>query len=213
MDCKATVKLGEFSRGGLSRGVCKASDHDLGAQEKYTPCGIVDEDSGQLYLQFGSSYKTSDFIVDTLAAWWATLTEQAQQRTGHIQLKIDNGPESSGVRTQFLHRMVQWVDAIGKPVQLLYFPPYHSKYNPIERCWGILELHWNGALLTDVETMLGWAKTMTWKGLAPVVELTRKSYQKGIRLTKAAMKKIEARLERNPLLPKWDILIRPAGVD
>jgi hypothetical protein len=49
---------------------------------------------------------------------------------------MDNGSESSGVRTQFLHRMVQFVDTIGKPIQLLYYPPYHSKYNPIERCWG-----------------------------------------------------------------------------
>jgi len=34
------------------------------------------------------------------------------------------------------------------------YPPYHSKYNPVERCWGILEKHWNGARLTDTRTML-----------------------------------------------------------
>ena len=33
--------------------------------EKYTPCGIIDEDSGQLYINFGSSYKTKDFIRAT----------------------------------------------------------------------------------------------------------------------------------------------------
>jgi len=108
--------------------------------------------------------------------------------------------------------MVQWADAIGKPIQLLYYPPYHSKYNPIERCWGILEQHWNGTQLIDVQTMLGWAKTMTWKGLHPVVELSTQLYQKGIALGKAAMRAVEARLERHPLLPKWDILIRPAVV-
>ena len=53
----------------------------------------------------------------------------------------------------FVSRMVKWADDIQKPIQLLYYPPYHSKYNPIERCWGILEQHWNGALLKDVETM------------------------------------------------------------
>jgi hypothetical protein len=35
-------------------------------------------------------------------------------------------------------------------------------------------------------------------------------YQKGVTLSKQAMREVEARLERNPLLPKWDILIRPA---
>ena len=41
----------------------------------------------------------------------------------------------------------------------MYFPPYHSKYNPIERCWGILEHHWNGALLDTIESALLWAGT------------------------------------------------------
>jgi hypothetical protein len=102
----------------------------MGCEEKYIPCGIVDEDSGQLHISFGSSYKTSDFIVDTLEQWWDTLTPQEQQKCELIQLKVDNGPESSGVRTQFLKRMVEFSDAIGKQIQLLYYPPYHSKYNP-----------------------------------------------------------------------------------
>ena len=117
------------------------------------PCGIVDEESGQLRLSFGRAYQTSDCMVDALAAWWHTLEAQERKDTKAIQIKMDNGPESSGRRTQYLHRMVQFVDAIGKPVQLLYSPPYHSKSNPIERCWGILELHWNGIQLIDVATM------------------------------------------------------------
>ena len=209
LDCKATVSLGELSRGGKTRGDCRANDHDLGVKEKYIPCGIVDEDSGELFIGFSNSYKTSDFIVDRLEAWWKQLSPELQQQIPLIQIKVDNGSESSGVRTQFLKRMVAWVDQIGKSVQLLYYPPYHSKYNPIERCWGILECHWNGAKLTDVPTMLAWAQSMTWKGIAPVIDLVHTTYQKGISLNKTEMKPIEARLERNPLLPKWDILIRP----
>ncbi len=200
-----------MSRGGLTRGDHKACDHDLGCQEKYTPCGIVDEDTGELRIMFGSSYKTSDFIVDALEARWAALDAQEQATTELVQIKMDNGPESSGIRTQFLYRMVQFADHIGKPVQLLYYPPYHSKYNPIERCWGIVELHWNGTKLINVETMLEWAKSMTWKGIHPVVELSRKVYHKGIALGKRAMRAVEKRLERHPELPKWDILIRPAS--
>jgi hypothetical protein len=69
LDCKATVSLGELSRGGKTRGDYRANDHDLGVKEKYIPCGIVDEDSGELFIGFGNSYKTSDFIVDRLEAW------------------------------------------------------------------------------------------------------------------------------------------------
>lgn len=211
MDCKATVKIGDFSRGGLTRGDHRASDHDMGCQEKYVPCGIVDEESAALHITFGSSYKTSDFIVDVIAANWNAMDAQEKAATHLIQIKMDNGPESSGRRTQFLHRMGQLADVINKPIQLLYYPPYHSKYNPIERCWGILELHWNGTKLIDAETMLEWAKQMTWKGMHPVVELSRKLYHKGISLGKGAMKAVEARLKRDPKLPKYDILINPAS--
>lgn len=209
MDSKATVNIGPFSRGGQTRGEYKASDHDFGCAEHYIPCGILEEDTAQLSVTFGSSAKTSDFMVDTLAAWWQKLSAKEQGAIDRVQLKMDNGPESSGVRTQFLSRMVQLVDTIGKPIQLLYYPPYHSKYNPIERCWGILELHWNGTQLRDANTMLKWAKSMTWRGIPPLVTLSHKVYAKGVTLTKTAMQAVEARLERNPILPKWDILIHP----
>ena len=209
VDCKATVKLGELSRGGMTRGDNRACDHDMDCSGKHTPCGILEENSGALQIEFGSSAKTSDFIVDSLQAWWDRFSVQEQEATPLIQIKMDNGPESSGVRTQFLKRIVQWVDQINKPIHLLYFPPYHSKYNPIERCWGILEQHWNGAKLVDSETMLAWAGSMTWKGLHPIVKLSKNLYEKGISLTKKAMKAVESRLHRNPDLPKWDILVCP----
>src|SRR5438105_3573954 len=116
---------------------------------------------------------------------------------------MDNGPESSGRRTQFLSRMVEFADAIGKPIQLVYYPPYHSKYNPIERCWGILEEHWNGTLLDSVDTVLGWTRTMTWKALPPIVDLLDKTYDKGVRVAKQAFQKIEQRLKRHESLPKY----------
>ncbi|CDN16311.1 hypothetical protein RintRC_4317 [Richelia intracellularis] len=103
MDCKATVNIGGYSRGRKTRGDNQAEDHDMGCTDKYTPCGIIDEeDSGQLfYINFGSSsYKTRDFIVDNLIQWWKTMTPEQKQNTELIKIKVDNGRESSGVRTQ-----------------------------------------------------------------------------------------------------------------
>jgi hypothetical protein len=59
--------------------------------------------------------------------------------------------------------------------------------------------------------MLEWAKSMTWKSIHPIVEFSRKVYQKAVTLSKKAMREVEARLERHPELSKWDILIRPAS--
>jgi hypothetical protein len=81
----------------------------------------------------------------------------------------------------------------------------------MERCWGILEWPWNGTKLVDVETMLEWAKSMTWKGMPPIVELSRKVYPKGVALSQRAMQAVEARLARHSELPQWDILMLPSS--
>jgi Rhodopirellula transposase DDE domain len=123
IDCKATVPIGDVSRGGLTRGDNQAWDHDLGLHEKYIPCGIVEEESGPLHISFGSSYKTSDFIVDALQAWWAAVDAHEQVAMARLQIKMDNGPDSRGRRRQFLRRMGVFCASIGKPIQLLYYAP------------------------------------------------------------------------------------------
>jgi hypothetical protein len=89
------------------------------------------------------------------------------------------------------------------------YPPYHSKYNPIERSWGILENHWSGTLLNSIETTLEWAKTMTWKGLNTTVELLETTYKKGVTICKKMCKVIAARLERQVDLSKYYLTINP----
>ena len=163
--------------------------------------------SGALTLPFGSK-ETSDFRADGLARWW----ELAKGRLGRVRrlvVYLDNGPNNSGTRTQWLKRVVEFVDATGLEVRLVYYPPYHGKYNPVERCWSALERKWGGGLLTSVEAILGYARRMTWKGQHPTVEKLDGEYADGVRLTKTEMKPVEERLERSKTLPKYDILIRP----
>lgn len=146
--------------------------------------------------------------MDCLGKWW----EQNKEAYLHIKklvINLDNGPNSASGRTQFIKRMTEFSDQTGLQIQLAYYPPYHSKYNPVERCWGRLEEHWNGEILDSVEKVINWAKTMTWKGVKPVVHLWDKVYEKGISLTKKEMKPYEFRIKRSVLLPKWNVLITP----
>lgn len=108
-----------------------------------------------------------------------------------------------------MSRLVNFTQATGLRLRLVYYPPYHSKYNPIERCWAALEMHWNGTLLSTVETIIDWAKTMTWKGLAPVVTLSNKIYEKGVCLSKKAMLAVERKIQRSKDIPQWDVVIEP----
>ena len=210
LDAKAILKVGDFSRGGQSRGkeATKACDHDMDVKEKLIPFGILDVLGGILSIIFGTSRQTSDFIADCLQQWWESNKDQ-YAHIGQLVINLDNGPENSSFRTQFMKRMVEFADRNNLEIVLVYYPPYHSKYNPIERCWGILEAHWNGAILNTRETVLEWARTMTWKGVRPIVELLDRVYEKGVRIAKNAFQKIEERLKRDESLPKYSVTIQP----
>ena len=60
----------------------------------------------------------------------------------------------------------------------------------------MLEQHWNGSLLDEVETVLNFAQTMTWKGKHPTVTLIERTYEKGVRLKPKEMAKFEAQVQR-----------------
>ncbi len=208
LDAKATIPVGLFSRRGRSRVRIKALDHDFKPKQKLTPFGIFLPDLDELHLYFTPSRVTSDFIVDCLERFWDEVRARFPQLQ-RLLLNLDNGPENHSRRTQFMKRVVDFADATGLTVELAYYPPYHSKYNPIERLWGVLEQHWNGSLLESVETVLGFARTMRWKGQQAVVQLVERTYETGVRLSQKAMAVLEERFERWPGLGKWFVRIVP----
>jgi transposase len=202
MDAKAIVKVGPFARGGKSRVPVEATDHDFQPEATVTPVGIFLPTSDELFVYGITSKVTSDCLVDRIAQWWETVRERFAHITTLV-INLDNGPENHSRRTQFMQRLVEFVHQYRVRVRLAYYPPYHSKYNPVERCWGILENHWNGALLDSIEAVLAFTRTMTWNGVHPVVELVTTTYQTGVKLTKEAMDRVEAQLQRLPHLEKW----------
>ena len=186
----------------------EAADHDMHPEAVLAPAGILEVDARQLNVIFGTSRDTSDFIADCLKLWWRNRAA-AHPGVRRLLIDLDNGPEIGSSRTQFMKRLVDFSDQSRLTLELAYYPPYHSKYNPIERCWGILENHWNGALLTSMDVALAWAKTMTWRGVSPIVQLMSQIYETGVRLTKSAFRPIASRLDRSAELPKWSLVIHP----
>jgi transposase len=215
LDTKAKVKVGEFSRGGRARGAepVKALDHDMSPEGTLVPFGVLEVSRGkeavnQPWLLFGHSRETSDFIADCLEQWW-TERKAAHPGVKRLHMELDNGPEIASCRTQFMKRMVEFVDRHRVAIEFVYLPPYHSKYNPIERCWGILEQHWSAALLSSVAVVLLWAATMTWRKVHPLIRQATKTYERGVTLTKAQFRPVAKRLIRSPTLPKWSLTIQP----
>ena len=210
IDSKAKVKIGNLSRGGKARALeaKKADDHDDHWEAILVPFGILDVGNDQLAIYFGQSAETSDFIVDCLEAWWDDYQEYYPD-INSLAIDLDGGSAVRSNRTQFIKRMVQFVETTKLSVHLIYYPPYHSKYNPIERCWAALENYWNGTLLTSVEEALQWAANMTWNGFEPVVHLVEGIYEKNITVPKEELEPYEQQWQRSEDLPKWDVVIVP----
>ena len=168
--------------------------------------------TGALTLIFTSSRETSDFWADALEVWWLSVKDKVGPVT-RLVIYLDNGPKNSGTRTQWIKRLVEFSDSSGLEIRLVYYPPYHSKYNPIERCWSSLEQKWGGTLLSGLKVILQQARRMSWMKRRPVVRRLEGDYAEGVRLSKKEMKPYEARPLRSATLPKYDITIMPLASD
>ena len=212
IDSKAKVKIGNLSREGKDRQIepLQADDHDTAWSAVLVPFGILNTQTDQLSIYFGQSAETSDFIADCLNAWWCD--HQAEYaHLNELVIDLDSGSATRSDRTQFIKRMVEFAQASDLTIHLVYYPPYHSKYNPIERCWAALENYWNGTILDSIEIALKWAANMTWKGISPIVHLLDTVYEKGIHVPLPELEEFYLPFwQRSQTLPKWDITINPA---
>lgn len=176
IDTKAKVKIGNLSRGGKARTPLpvKADDHYLQWNAVLVPFGILDVLQNRLSIYFGQSAETTDFVIDCLIAWWQE-NQSLYPQVEELAIDLDNGSATRSDRTQFIKRMVEFSQQAQLRIRLIYSPPYHSKYNPIERCWAVLENFWNGAILDSVEAAVAWGRCLKIKYrnqyLSPLVVL------------------------------------------
>lgn len=203
------MRLGELSRGGSSRVEIKALDHDF-YDKTITPFGLFLPENNQTYLYMNETFTSSDFIVDCIEDFWKA-NKNKFPKVKKLLLNFDNGGENSSRRTQFMKRIVDFVEREKIEIELAYYPPYHSKYNPIERVWGVLEKHWNGTLLDSVSKVIGFAKSMTYNGVSPIVKLVDKVYATGVKLSKLEMEEIEDKIVRVHGLEKWAVSVPYIG--
>ena len=185
-----------------------AADHDFKPTATVTPFGIFLPQYNQLSLALVTSKLTADCIVDRLEDWWQQVKAEFPQIRRWV-INADNGPENSSRRTQFMQRLVALAQREQLTIQLAYYPPYHSKYNPVERTFGWLEQHWRGSLLNSVETVVRFAESLSFKGNRPTVSLVTQTYETGVKLTQTAMAALEKQFHRLPGLEKWFVEITP----
>lgn len=208
IDDKAIKKIGNISDNGKSRLNISALDHDTTFEYSMKPFGILDLKTNETFVTCTPYTSTAEFKVQCIEKF--VIEKNKKTRLKKLILFLDNGPENSGRRKLWLKLLTEIAIKYNIIIELVYYPPYHSKYNKIERFWARLQMFWNGIIVDSVNKLLECLNKVTWNGVYCVGSVDWYHYQKGTQVTDYYMENyVDPHLIREAGLEKWSIVITP----
>jgi len=158
----------------------KALDHDLpsAAFGVIYPHGFYDIKRNLGHLNLGLSHDTSRFACDSLGFWWEMHGRSAYPHARHMLLLCDGGGSNASNRYVFKYHLESLANRIGLEIRVAHYPPYCSKYNPIEhRFFPHVTRACQVLLLTSTEvTSQAMARASTKQGLKTTVHVLTGDY-------------------------------------
>ena len=213
IDTKAKEHLGKLYRRGRVRGSAsfRALDHDFPswADGVIIPHGIYDPLRNLGHINIGLSRDTSEFACDSFRWFWNRIGKRRCCDATSILILCDGGGSNSATKYLFRCDLERLSAVIGLPIRVAHYPPYCSKYNPIERrFFPHVGRACAGMLFDCVETVVDLMKrASTQTGLRTTVNVIRRSYEVG-RVATTEMKKALT-IKYDQLLPKWNYVAIP----
>lgn len=181
-------------------------DHDFWSlgQGKVIPHGIYDLQLNQGYITLGNSKDTSEFACESLKNWWNNYGKVTYPNANSILAKCDGGGSNNANHYIFKEDLQKLVNEIGIEIRIAHYPPYTSKYNPIEhRLFPHVTRACQGVIFTSIELVKTLVeKTQTKAGLSVIVNVLDKVYQIGRKVTGNFKKNMEIVFDE--YLPKWN---------
>lgn len=208
MDTKKKELLGNFYRDGklYTQQVLQTYDHDFPSSStgKVVPHGLYDLKENTGYMILGTSHDTSEFACDNILKWWQQHGEANYPSATELLLLCDGGGSNSARHYIFKEDLQKLSDQIGIPIRVAHYPPYTSKYNPIEhRLFSQVTRVCQGVVFHTIEIVRKLMQQTTTKtGLNVFVEIEEKVYETGRKY--ASDFKTTMRIQFDKLLPKWN---------
>ncbi len=185
MDTKKKELIGNFYRAGrlLTKGILKTFDHDFPsfASGVVIPHGLYDVKHNDGHVNLGTSHDTGEFACDSIERWWEEKGRARYPRASSILLLCDGGGSNSASQYLFKEDLQSLVDRLGLEIRVAHYPPYCSKYNPIEhRLFPHLSRACQGVIFESVELVKElMEKARTSTGLRVTVDILDKVYRTG----------------------------------
>jgi hypothetical protein len=216
MDTKKKELLGNFYRDGVidTQETIATNDHDFGSAGVGTviPHSLYDVGRNQGFVHLNTSHDTSELACDSLAAWWENHGRVEYPRAKKLLVLCDGGGSNSALRYVFKEQLQKLANRLGIEIRVAHYPPYCSKYNPIEhRLFPHVTRACRGVIFRTLETVRYYmSKTETTAGLKVKVSILEKVYETGRKCAAGFKKTMKIIFDK--ILPKWNYRAVPEPV-
>lgn len=208
IDDKSTKKIGKFSDNGMTWINIKALDHDTIFKYAVKPFGILDLKTNEVFVTCTPHSSTAEFKVDCIEKYIIQKNQKCKLKK--LLIFLDNGPENSSKRRLWLKQLTKLSIKYNIVIQLVYYPPYCSKYNKIERVWARIQIEWRRITIDSLEILLDSINKITWLGKKIKGFLSNKKYKSGIKISDYEVEtEINPHIIREEGLEKWSLVITP----
>jgi hypothetical protein len=213
VDTKKKELLGDFYRDGVidTQETIETNDHDFTSAGAGTviPHGIYDVGRNEGYIHLNTSHETSELACDSIAMWWEGHGRSAYPHATKLLVLCDGGGSNSASRYVFKEDLQKLANRLGLEIRVAHYPPYCSKYNPIEhRVFPHVTRACRGVIFRTLETVRCYvSKAETSTGLTVKVSILDKVYETGRKC--AAGFKESMKIVFDTILPKWNYTAVP----
>ena len=208
IDTKKKELLGDFYRDGQidAQETIEVNDHDFGSAGSgvVIPHGVYDIGRNQGFLHLNTSHDTSELACDSIATWWEQHGRPDYPRAKKLLVLCDGGGSNSATRYVFKEELQNLANRLGIEIRIAHYPPYCSKYNPIEhRLFPHVTRACRGVIFRTLEVARHYmAKTETTLGLTVQVSVLNKVYETGRKCAAGFKESMKIAFDR--ILPKWN---------
>jgi len=208
IDTKKKELLGNYHRSGatFTQRTVETNDHDFGSagDGKVIPHGVFDVVRGHAHISLNTSHDTGELCCDSVAAWWEEHGRAAYPTARRLLILCDGGGSNSATQYLFKEDLQRLADRLGLELRVAHYPPYCSKYNPIEhRVFPHITRACQGVIFHTVEIVKQFVeRAKTTRGLRVTTGILEKIYATGRKCTEGF--KENMKIAFDPYLPKWN---------
>lgn len=215
VDTKKKELVGDFKNGGREWQPTGTPErtlvHDFpqDATGKAVPYGVYDMARNEAWVSVGQSHDTPKFAVASIRRWWSSMGKRAYPKARTLFITADAGG-SNGYRSRaWKHELQKFADDVNLRIRVSHFPPGTSKWNKIEhRLFCHITQNWRGKPLRSLETIVDLiANTRTKAGLRVKAKLDKRTYKKGVTITKEQMDALS--LHPDGFRGEWNYELHP----